>query len=275
MLCRVLKVSKSGYYDWCNRKDALPTATALARQERSKLIEQIFRENHNIYGYRKICHELRRRGVACSLNTVLADCQRLGIKSIVRKKYRVQTTDSNHPHPIADNVLARDFTAEKPNEKWVTDITYVATLEGWLYVVAIIDLFSRKVIGYSMADHLRSELVVEALKMVLGRGRTLVGEVFLHSDRGVQFSSEQFREVLNLVGIEQSMSRKGDCWDNAPCESWFGKLKTEWIYPKGEYQTRAEAELSIMEYIEMFYNSKRIHQSLDYRTPNEVDVALR
>ena len=278
MMCRVLKVSKSGYYDWINRKDAPPTATAFARQERCKLVEKIFCENHHIYGYRKICHALRRRGVACSLNTILADCQRLGIKSIVRKKYRVQTTDSNHANPIAKNVLDRNFKAEKPNEKWVTDITYVATLEGWLYVVAIIDLFSRKVIGYSMADHLRAELVVDALKMPLGRGRKLVGGLWLHSDRGVQFTSEQFRDVLNLVGIEQSMSRKGDCWDNAPCESWFGKLKTEWIYPKGEiFATRKAAELSIIEYIEIFYNSKRIHQALDYRTPNEVEIdfALR
>jgi len=272
-MCRVLKVSKSGYYDWRNRNDAPPTATEFARQERCKLVEKIFCEYRCIYGYRKIYHELRRRSVACSLNTIHADCKRLGIKSIVRRKVRVHTTDSNHANPIAENVLSRDFKAEKPNEKWVTDITYVATLEGWLYVVAIIDLFSRKVIGYSMADHLRTELVVDALKMVMGRGRKLVGDLWLHSDRGVQFTSEQFRDVLNLVGIEQSMSRKGDCWDNAPCESWFGKLKTEWIYPNGKiFATRKAAELSIIEYIEMFYNSKRIHQALNYRTPNEVEV---
>jgi len=276
-MCKVLKVSRSGYYDWIKRKDAPPSQTEQARQERGELAEKIFCENHSIYGYRKIYHELRRRGVVCALNTLHSDCKRLGIKSITRKKYRVRTTDSNHANPIAENVLCRDFKAEKPDEKWVTDITYVSTLEGWLYVVAIIDLFSRKVIGYAMQDHLRTELVVEALKMALGRGRKLGGDLWLHSDRGVQFSSEQFREVLNLVGIEQSMSRKGDCWDNAPCESWFGKLKTEWIYPHGEYATRREAELSIIEYIEMFYNSKRLHQALDYRTPNEVEVdfALR
>jgi transposase InsO family protein len=270
-MCKVLKVSKSGYYDWIKRKDAPPTATELARQERRKIIEQIFCEHHSIYGYRKIYHELRRRSVACSLNTIHADCKRLGIKSIVRRKVRVKTTDSNHANPIAENVLDRDFKAEKPNEKWVTDITYVATLEGWLYLVAIIDLFSRKVIGYAMADHLRTELVVNALQMAIGRGRNIVGEIWLHSDRGVQFTSEQFRDVLNLVGIEQSMSRKGDCWDNAPCESWFGKLKTEWIYPNGVYATREAAKMAIIEYIEMFYNSKRLHQSLDYRTPNEVE----
>ena len=229
-------------------------------------------ECRSIYGYRKIYHELRRRGISCSLNTIYADCKRLGIKSITCKKFRVRTTDSNHDLPIAKNVLNRDFKAEKPNEKWVTDITYVATLEGFLYVVAIIDLFSRKVIGYAMEDNMRTELVINALQMALGRGRKIVDEVWLHSDRGVQFSSEMFRDILKLVGIEQSMSRKGDCYDNAPCESWFGKLKTECVYPKGVYKTRAEATLSIIEYIEMFYNSERLHQALEYRTPNEVEV---
>ena len=271
-MCRVLKVSKSGYYDWCNRKEAPPTPTEKKRQERGELVEKIFREHHHIYGYRKIYHELRRRAIACSLNTIYADCKRLGLKSITRKKYRVQTTDSNHTQPIADNVLCRDFKAEKPNEKWVTDITYIDTCEGWLYLVAIIDLFSRKVIGYAMKDNLRTELVLDALRMATGRGRKLAGELWLHSDRGVQFSSEAFREVLSLAGITQSMSRKGDCWDNAPCESWFGKLKTEWIYPKGVYTTHEEAERSILEYIEMFYNSMRLHQSLNYHTPNEVEA---
>jgi transposase InsO family protein len=276
-MCKVLQVSKSGFYDWLRRKAAPPTPTEQARQERGELVEKIFHESRDIYGYRKIYHELRRRSIACSLNTIHADCQRLGIKSITRRKHRVRTTDSNHDLPVAKNVLNRDFKAEKPNEKWVTDITYVATLEGFLYVATIIDLFSRKVIGYAMEDHLRTELVVSALKMPIGRGRKIVGEIWLHSDRGVQFSSEMFREILELVGIEQSMSRKGNCWDNAPCESWFGKLKTEWIYPKGVYKTRHEAELSIIEYIEMFYNSERIHQALEYRTPNEVEIdfALR
>jgi putative transposase len=128
------------------------------------------------------------------------------------------------------------------------------------------------VIGYAMADHLRAELVVEALRTAMGRGRRIVDELWLHSDRGVQFSSEMFRDVLSVTGISQSMSRRGDCWDNAPCESWFGKLKTEWIYPKGVYTTHEEAERSILEYIEMFYNSKRLHQSLNYHTPNEVEA---
>ena len=168
--------------------------------------------------------------------------------------------------------MDRNFKAERPNEKWVTDITYVETHEGWLFVVAIIDLFSRKVIGYAMADHIKAELVVSALRMALMRGRKIVGEIWLHSDRGVQFSSEMFRDALRVAEIGQSMSRKGNCWDNAPCESWFGKLKSEWIYPHGIYATRKEAKLSIIEYIEMFYNSERVHQALGYRTPNEFET---
>jgi transposase InsO family protein len=224
-MCHVLEVSKSGFYDWLNQQEAPPSQAEEARQQRRELVEEIFHENRSIYGYRKVHAELRRRGYSYSLNTIHADFQWLGIKSVTRKKYRVQTTDSNHDNSISENVLSRDFKADKPNEKWVTDITYVKTLEGFLFVVAIIDLFSRKVIGYAMADHMRTQLVIDALQMVIGRGRNIAKGIYLHSDRGVQFSAEDFRRVLNLVGIEQSMSRKGDCWDNAPCESWFGKLK--------------------------------------------------
>jgi transposase InsO family protein len=269
--CEVLKVSSSGFYDWHRRQDAPMTPLQKRRKERLAIIEEIFRQSRNIYGYRKICNALRRRGVKYSYNTIHADCKRADIKSVTHKKFRVCTTDSNHDLPVAKNVLNRDFRAERPNEKWVTDITYVETLEGWLFVVAIIDLFSRKVIGYSMADHLRAELVVSALKMAIHRGRKIVGEIWLHSDRGVQFSSAMFRDALGVTGIGQSMSRKGDCWDNAPCESWFGKLKSEWIYPNGIYATRKEAEMSIIEYIEMFYNSERVHQALGYVTPNEFE----
>jgi transposase InsO family protein len=256
---------------WKKRKAAPPTERAMARQQRREFVEELFNKSHRIYGYRKTSAVLRSRGIACSPNTIHADYKYCGIKSVTQKRFRVRTTDSSHDLPVAHNVLDRDFRAENPNEKWVTDITYVETLEGWLFVVAIIDLFSRKVIGYAMADHLRTELVVSALRMALMRGRKIVGEIWLHSDRGVQFSSEMFRDVLNVTGIGQSMSRKGDCWDNAPCESWFGKLKAEWIYPRGVYVTREEAKLSIIEYIEMFYNSERVHQALGYRTPNEIE----
>jgi len=271
-MCGILDVSTSGYYAWKKRKAAPPTPREKTRQQRRDAIEELFNGSRKIYGYRKTCAVLRKRGVACSPNTVHADYKRSGLKSVVTKKHRIRTTDSNHDLPVAKNVLNRDFRASRPNEKWVADITYVETLEGWLFVVSIIDLFSRKVIGYAMADHMRTELVVSALRMVLMRGRKIIGEIWLHSDRGVQFSSEMFREALAVAEIGQSMSRKGDCWDNAPCESWFGKLKSEWIYPHGIYETREEAKSSIIEYIEMFYNSERVHQALGYRTPNEFET---
>lgn len=270
-MCRALDVSSSGFYAWKKRKDAPPSPREVAREKRRDMVEEIFNKTRNIYGYRKTFNVLRARGVACSPNTIHADYKERGIKSVVKKKHRICTTDSNHSNPVADNVLSRNFKAEKPNEKWVTDITYVETHEGWLFVVAIIDLFSRKVIGYAMADHMKTILVVSALRMALMRGRKIVGEIWLHSDRGVQFSSEMFREALKVADIGQSMSRKGNCWDNAPCESWFGKLKSEWIYPHGIYETRKEAEASIIEYIEMFYNSERVHQALGYKTPNEYE----
>jgi transposase InsO family protein len=159
-MCKVLKVSKSGFYDWCKRQQ-IPSETEQARQHRHTVVETIFNESKRIYGYRKVYDELRRQGYPYSKNTVYHDCQALNLKSNTRKKYRVKTTDSNHRHPIADNVLCRNFKAQKPNEKWVTDITYVETKEGWLYVTAIIDLFSRKVIGYSMADHMKTQLAKE------------------------------------------------------------------------------------------------------------------
>lgn len=270
-MCRALDVSSSGFYAWKKRKDAPLTPREQAREKRRDLVEELFGKSHNVYGYRKIQAVLRKRGVACSPNTIHADYKERGIKSVVKKKHRICTTDSNHNNPVAKNVLNRDFKAERPNEKWVTDITYVETAEGWLFVAAIIDLFSRKVIGYAMADHIKTSLVVSALRMALMRGRKIVGEIWLHSDRGVQFSSEMFREALKVADIGQSMSRKGNCWDNAPCESWFGKLKSEWIYPHGIYETRKEAESSIIEYIEMFYNSERVHQALGYKTPNEFE----
>lgn len=273
VMCSVLKVSRSGFYAWRKQKTAPPTPTRRKRETRLKTIERIFDENHRIYGYRKICASLQREGVDCSRNTVHADCKRLKIKSVTRKKFRVKTTDSRHDNPVAENVLNRQFTASKLNEKWVTDITYIETLEGFLYVCVILDLFSRRVIGWSMEDHMRTEMVIASLRMAIQntRGRH-ADEILLHSDRGVQFTSEQFRDCLNLTGITQSMSNKGDCWDNASCESWFGKLKSEWIYPcRKIYATREEAKLDLFQYIEGFYNTRRLHQSLGYRTPLEVE----
>lgn len=227
-MCHALRVSKSGHYDWQKRKNAPPAPTAKSRQKRRDLIEEIFSGSRSIYCYRKTHVVLRKRGINCSPNTVRADCKRIGIKSVTKKRFRVKTTDSNHDLPVAENVLNRNFLAEAPDAKRLTDITCVRTLEGFLFVVAIIDMFSRKAVGYATADRLRTEPVVESLRMPLARGRKFAGETWLHGDRGVQFSSAMFREALSVAQISQSMSRKGDCRDDAPVESWFGKLKSEW-----------------------------------------------
>ena len=217
---------------------------------------------------------LNREGIACCVNTVSADCKKLERKSCVQRQFRVTTTDSDHDQPIAQNLVARDFTATRPSEKWVTDITYIATLTGWLYLVVILDLFTHRVVGWATSDSLETEFVVDALKMAIANTDSSAGENLLHSDRGVQYTSKRFRECLALAGITQSMSRKGNCWDNAPAESFFAKLKQEWTYVKPVYTDHAAAKRSLFEYIEVFYNTQRLHQALNYQTPMEFEEAF-
>ena len=187
------------------------------------------------------------------------------IRAKTARKFKCGTTDSNHALPVADNVLARQFDPEGPNEKWVADITYIPTREGWLYLAVVEDLFSRRVVGWSMADNMESRLVVDALEMAVQR--RLPGEGLLaHSDRGSQYASEHYQLLLGNYGIECSMSGVGQCWDNAPAESFFASLKKELVHDE-DYQTRQEARASIFEYIEIFYNNQRLHSSLGYVTP--------
>lgn len=215
---------------------------------------------------------MKREGFACCVNTVSADCRATNIQSCTRTKYRVQTTDSNHDQPIAQNLMARDFTASRPCEKWATDITYIETVVGWIYLVVILDLYTRRVIGWATSDSLATEFVVDALKMAIRNSRSMAGEILLHSDRGVQYTSKDFRACLKLAGITQSMSRRANCWDNAPSESFFAKLKQEWVYVKPTYANHVVAERDIFEYIECFYNRQRLHEALSYRTPMEVEA---
>jgi len=187
-----------------------------------------------------------------------------GIVGKAKKKFKA-TTNSKHNLPVAPNLLNQDFVAEKPNTVWVSDITYISTLEGWLYLVVILDLYSRQAVGWAMSDRLTSDFVVKALYQAIGRRRPPSGCI-LHSDRGVQYASADFRDVLNNYGLIQSMSRKGNCYDNAVAESFFHTLKTEHVY-EHRYETRADARQSIFEYIEMFYNRQRRHSALGYRSP--------
>ena len=192
-----------------------------------------------------------------------------GLAAKIAPKFVPQTTDSDHELPIAPNLLDREFTASRPNEKWTSDITYIRTGEGWLYLAVVIDLFSRKIVGWSMAEHMRSELVLEALDMAIVHRRP-TADLMFHSDRGSQYASKIFRKRLKFLKITQSMSRKGNCWDNAPSESFFGKLKTGWVH-RQSYKTREEAVHSIYFFIEMYYNSKRRHATLGYVSPNDFE----
>jgi putative transposase len=268
-MCDILEVSKSGYYAWQRR----PASTL--RQRRQELVEQIHqahRRSRGIYGSPRVTAELQAAGVSVCRNTVARYMREEGVASKIRRRFRVRTTDSRHDHPIAQNLLDRSFTAAGPDHKWCLDITYVPTNQGWLYLAAVIDLFSRKIVGWAMADHLRTELCLEALSMALQQRRPGPG-LLHHSDRGVQYACEAYRAFLDRHQIRPSMSRRGNCYDNAVMESFFGTLKTELVYQE-QYATRAQARLSIFEYIEVFYNRQRRHSAIGYQSPEAFEAGL-
>ena len=267
VMCEALGVSPQGFYSWRAR----PRGERQQRRDALLVeIRAVHAEVKQRYGSPRIHAELQARGVACCVNTVAKLMHDNDIRAKSARKFR-HTTDSNHPPPVADNLLGRQFDAQGPNERWVADITYIPTREGWLYLAAVEDLYSRMVVGWSMADHMESRLVVDALEMAVAR--RLPGEGLLaHSDRGSQYASEHYQRLLAKHGIECSMSGVGQCWDNAPMESFFASLKKELVHHE-EYQTRAEARASIFEYIETFYNPKRRHSSLGYVSPAEYEQA--
>jgi transposase InsO family protein len=257
-MCRVLEVSRSGFYAWRSRE---PSATETRREALTEQVAQIHAEVKARYGSPRMHAELVDRGHDCCVNTVARVMREAGIAAKTKRKFR-QTTDSNHPHPVADNVLDRAFDPTEPNASWVADVTDIPTREGWLYLAVVVDLFSRMVVGWSMAATMTSRLVVDALEMALARrlqGSSSSGLV-AHSDRGSQYASEHYQRLLDSEGITCSMSRRGNCWDNAPMESFFASLKKELVHHK-DYATRAEATGSIFEYIEAFYNRVRRHSS--------------
>ena len=267
--CDVLEVSRSGYYAWRKRP---PSSHVQRRAELTGQIQEIHsRKNHDVYGAPRIHEELVAQGCPCNRKTVAKCMKAGGIQAKTVKKFRVITTDSNHPHPVAENVVDRNFTPAEKNQTWTADITYIPTDEGWLYLAAVEDLFSRKIVGWSMSDRIDSRLVVEALQMAIRR--ELPGEgLVAHSDRGVQYASEHYQTLLKKHGVTCSMSRKGNCWDNAPMESFFATLKKELVHHE-RYQTRNEARQSLFEYIEAFYNRVRRHSSLGYQSPLQCEQA--
>jgi putative transposase len=267
LMCRVLRVSPGGSSDWRGR----PRSKRAAGQDALVVaIKAIHGEVKARYGSPRIHAELVARGNPCCVNTVARLMRREGIAAKTRRKFRV-TTDSNHGHPVAENVLDRRFEPGAPDRAWTADITYVATAEGWLYLAAVEDLHSRRIVGWSMGPRIDSRLVVDALEMALAR--RLPGEgLVAHSDRGSQYASEHYQRLLAGHGITCSMSRRGNCWDNSPMESFFASLKKELI--RGEtFPTREEARASIFEYIEVFFNRIRRHSSLGYKSPAEYEKA--
>ena len=260
-MCRVLEVSCSGYYRWLNRK---PSQREIENQRLDDEIREIYDGSKGRYGSPKITRELQDRGRKVDKNRVARRMREAGLRSKICRKYRV-TTDSKHHFPVAPNRLERNFTAEVPDKVWVSDITYLATRTGWLYLTVIIDLFSRMVVGWALSSSLSHEMVVTALKRAIknrGPGKGLV----FHSDRGVQYACTDFRKELDKNEFTQSMSGKGDCWDNAVAESFFGIMKTELVYHE-QYEGHQDTLHSIFEYIEAFYNRERRHSTLGYLSP--------
>ncbi len=265
LLCAALGVSTAGYYAWRGR----PTSARQQRQDALLVqIRAIHAEFQARYGSPRIHAELVARGHDCCVNTVARLMRENGIVAKTAKKFRC-TTDSDHDLPVAENLLDRQFDPDGPNEAWVADITYIPTREGWLYLAAVEDLYSRRVVGWSLADHQESRLVVDALALAVQRRLPDEG-LLAHSDRGSQYASDHYQSLLARHGITCSMSRRADCWDNAPMESFFASLKKELVHG-ADFATRAEARAAVVEYIEVFYNSRRRHSSLGYVSPAEYE----
>ena len=267
MMAEVLGVTRSGFYAWLRRGSA---ARQAADEQLRDLIEGVQKEVHYRYGSPRMTRELSRRGQRVGHNRVARLMRQGALGARRRKAYRV-TTKSNHAHPVAENLLQRVFRVEAANRVWVSDITYIPTAEGWMYLCVVLDLYSRKVVGWSMGQNLGVELAVRALLMAV-MGRRPPRDLMLHSDRGVQYCARAFRRDLRRHGIRQSMSRKGDCWDNACAETFFASLKTELIGDR-IFVTREQARREIFEYIEVFYNRQRLHSYLGYLTPHEFECS--
>lgn len=267
-MCRALGVSRAGFYAWRSRG---PSAAEVRREELTAEVRAVHAEVKARYGSPRVHAELVDRGHACCANFVAKVMREAGIAAKTKRKFR-QTTDSNHSMPVAGNVLGRQFEPERPNTSWVADVTYIPTREGWLYLAVVEDLFSRRVVGWSMDTTMTSRLVVDAMEMALARrlkGCSAPGLV-AHSDRGSQYASEHYQRRLREERIACSMSRRGNCWDNAPMESFFASLKKELVHHE-DYATREQARASIFEYIEAFYNRVRRHSSLGYVSPAEYE----
>jgi putative transposase len=267
LMCEVLGVSPAGYYAWRSRPESRRSAANRALVDD---IKRVHRDTRGRYGSPRIHVELKAQGRGASRGRIERLMRRHGIRAIMARPRRVRTTDSRHDLPTAPNLLDRSFSATAPNQVWLADITYIETDQGWLYLAAVMDLYSRRIVGWAMADHLRASLPLAALRMAISAQRPGVGLIH-HSDRGVQYASADYRKLMQSAGLRASMSRKGDCYDNAPMESFFHTLKTELVHHR-HYATRIEATRDIFAYIEGFYNRTRRHSAIGYISPIEMEL---
>lgn len=266
MMCRALRVSRSGYYEWKGRG---PSARTQANAALSEKICAIHGDEKGRPGSPRIARRLRLTGVQVGENRVAKLMRNIGLRAKSARKFKA-TTNSNHSLPVAPNLLKQDFTAESANEKWVSDITYIATDEGWLYLAVLLDLYSRMVVGWSMSERMTSTLVCDAMKMAFGNRDEPKG-VIVHSDRGSQYCSHEYQRLLAANGLTCSMSKKGDCYDNAAMESWNHSLKVEAIHGE-KFATREQVKAEVFDYIELYYNRNRLHSTLGYLSPAEFEA---
>jgi putative transposase len=267
LMCRVLDVSSSGFYDWLERPES---PRAVENRALVAKIQAIHGDSRRTYGSPRVHASLQDAGYRIGRHRVARLMRDHGIRAKTKRKFRV-TTDSRHDHPVAPNRLDRQFAVAAPNTAWVADISYIPTREGWLYLAVVLDLFSRQVVGWAMDQQMPQELTLAALDMAIQRRRPLPGCMH-HSDRGSQYAAGDYQKQLAKYGMVCSMSRKGNCWDNAPMESFFHSLKTELVHHR-DYQTRDEARRDIFEYIEVFYNRQRRHSTLGYLSPAQFELA--
>lgn len=267
-MCQMLCVSKSGYYDWFNRKSS---KREIEDEKLALRIKEIFDEEKQRSGAGRITKRLKYEKWLIGKRRVGRIMKKLGLRAKAAKKFKA-TTNSNHRLPVAENLLNQDFSASKPNEKWVCDITYIWTEEGWLYLAAVMDLYSRKLIGWSLSERMTTKLVVDALMMALWN-RKMPKNVIVHSDRGSQYCSAEYQKLLHENRLICSMSKRGDCYDNAAMESWNHSFKVEAIHGE-KFKTRDEAKNHVFEYIEVYYNRKRLHSTLGFLSPESFEVKM-
>ncbi|MFO8036661.1 MAG: IS3 family transposase [Anaerolineales bacterium] len=260
-LCRVLNISRSGYYAWKKRP---VSEREMANQALITRIRAVFRASRRTYGGPRIYRELRSQGMRCSQNRVARLMRLYSIQAKQTKRYRY-TTKRNQAHVVAPNRLERDFDVERPDRIWLADITYIPTKEGWLYLAVIMDLYSRRIVGWAMADRMTGQLTIKALRMALQRRQPGLGLIH-HSDQGSQYTDRKYQQILKDHGIQSSMNGVGSWYDNAPMESFFASLKNEEVHHQ-DYQTHSDARSALFRYIEIFYNRTRLHSSLDYQSP--------